>query len=76
MKKELSMIFIEYPYFKSTASGLRMSPMGIFVCVQFTQKEEEVNKILAALQKQMEDYQVTLDQRRLLLSSLQFSVDM
>ncbi len=44
------------------------------LCVQFTQKEEEVNKILAALQKQMEDYQVMLDQRRLLLSSLHFSV--
>jgi hypothetical protein len=36
----------------------------VFLCVQFLQKEEEVNKILAALQKQMEDYQVTLGQRR------------
>ncbi len=44
------------------------------MCVQFTQKEEEVNKILAALQKQMEDYQVALDQRRLLLSSLHVSI--
>ena len=33
--------------------------MLFVVSVQFTLKEEEVNKILAALQKQMEDYQVS-----------------
>ena len=35
------------------------SSMLFVVSVQFTLKEEEVNKILAALQKQMEDYQVS-----------------